>query len=240
MAAFRGMHVSPMKHSYAWLPRKCDYQQTHTHTHTHRQTDRQTPDKVISMCCYASQVTQKVIHMCRYASQATQKWLYQTTPCRMWQATLIFRPHKNIFTDLSDFSSSYNGIMYYSIIWENRTASGPHLKFGFHSSLVFRKPRFLGRRTRSGSVIHNTQHFTVHIIAKKCVNKWRYFQISYNIFLFIHDILLKFIKSKLNKTFSIQSKLCYTVSKTVTQLVSMQTWSAINTKERREFWLFKQ
>ena len=26
MAAFRGMHVLPAKHSYAWLPRKCDYQ----------------------------------------------------------------------------------------------------------------------------------------------------------------------------------------------------------------------
>ena len=25
----------------------------------------------------------------------------------MWQATLIFHPHKNMFTDLSDLSSSY-------------------------------------------------------------------------------------------------------------------------------------
>ena len=33
--------------SYAWLPRKCDYW-----------TDRQTPDKVIPMCSYASQATQ--------------------------------------------------------------------------------------------------------------------------------------------------------------------------------------
>ena len=48
------MHVSPAKHSYAWLPRKCDYR-TDTHTHT----DRQTPDKVIPMCRYASQATQK-------------------------------------------------------------------------------------------------------------------------------------------------------------------------------------
>ena len=35
MAAFRGMHVSPAKHSYAWLPRKCDYR-------TDRQTDGRT------------------------------------------------------------------------------------------------------------------------------------------------------------------------------------------------------
>ena len=48
------MHLSPAKHSYAWLPRKCDYQ-------TDTQTDRQTLDKVIPTCMY------------RYASQATQK-----------------------------------------------------------------------------------------------------------------------------------------------------------------------
>ena len=47
VTAFRGMHVLPAKHSYAWLPRKCDYW-----------TDRQTPDKVIPTCRYASQATQ--------------------------------------------------------------------------------------------------------------------------------------------------------------------------------------
>ena len=39
VAAFRGMHVSPAKHSYARLPRKCDYR-TDTHTHTDRRTER--------------------------------------------------------------------------------------------------------------------------------------------------------------------------------------------------------
>ena len=66
MAAFRRMHVSPAKHSYAWLPRKCDCR-----TDRHTQTDRQTPDKVISMCRYALQATQKVSpsqiqKVCRY------------------------------------------------------------------------------------------------------------------------------------------------------------------------------
>ena len=42
----------PAKHSYAWLPRKCDFW-------TGRHMDRQTPDKVIPMCRYASQATQK-------------------------------------------------------------------------------------------------------------------------------------------------------------------------------------
>ena len=40
VAAYQGMHVSPAKHSYSWLPRKCDYW---TDRQTHRQTDiRQT------------------------------------------------------------------------------------------------------------------------------------------------------------------------------------------------------
>ena len=42
--------------SYAWLPRKCDYQESVTTG----QTNRQTPDKVIPMCRYASQATQKL------------------------------------------------------------------------------------------------------------------------------------------------------------------------------------
>ena len=39
VAAYRGMHVSPAKHSYVWLPRKRDYR---TDRHTHGQTDGQT------------------------------------------------------------------------------------------------------------------------------------------------------------------------------------------------------
>ena len=37
VAAFWGMQVSPAKHSYAWLPRKCDYR---TDTQTDGRTDR--------------------------------------------------------------------------------------------------------------------------------------------------------------------------------------------------------
>ena len=56
VAAFRGMHVSPVKHSYAWLPRKCDYR---TDRHTHRQT----LDKVIPMCRYALQANKNKEHL---------------------------------------------------------------------------------------------------------------------------------------------------------------------------------
>ena len=41
VVAFRGMHVSPAKHSYAWLPRKCDYRtDRRTDGRTHIQTNR--------------------------------------------------------------------------------------------------------------------------------------------------------------------------------------------------------
>ena len=49
MAALQGMHVSPAKQSYAWLPRKCDYR---TGRQTDRHTERQMPDKGIPMCRY--------------------------------------------------------------------------------------------------------------------------------------------------------------------------------------------
>ena len=45
VAAFRGMHVSPAKHSYAWLPRKCDYR-----TDSHTQTDARQSDPYVPLC----------------------------------------------------------------------------------------------------------------------------------------------------------------------------------------------
>ena len=55
VAAFWGMHVSPEKHSFGQCDRKV--------WQTDRQTDRQTTDKVIPMCRYASQATQKPPHV---------------------------------------------------------------------------------------------------------------------------------------------------------------------------------
>ena len=57
VAAFRGMHVSPAKHSYVSV----------TDGQTDRRTDRQTDGQT------DGQTTNKVIPMCRYASQAIQK-----------------------------------------------------------------------------------------------------------------------------------------------------------------------
>ena len=45
------------------------------HTQTDRQTDRQMPDKVISMC--------------RYASQATQKWALSSLSSGVYVPTLM-------------------------------------------------------------------------------------------------------------------------------------------------------
>ena len=47
VAAFRGMHVSPAKHSYVWLLRKCDYR---TDTYTHGQTDARQSDPYVPLC----------------------------------------------------------------------------------------------------------------------------------------------------------------------------------------------
>ena len=45
------MHASPAKHSYVWLPRKCDYRtDTHTHTRTDRQTDAGQSDPYVPLC----------------------------------------------------------------------------------------------------------------------------------------------------------------------------------------------
>ena len=52
VAEFRGMHVSPAKHSFG----KCDRKVW--------QTDGRTTDKVIPMCRYASQATQKGFGRC--------------------------------------------------------------------------------------------------------------------------------------------------------------------------------
>ena len=87
VAAFRGMQVSPGKHSYAWLPRKCDYR---TDARTHGQTDRQTPDKVIPMCRYALQATQKFRGMHMSPAKHSYVWLprkcdYRTDTPTDWQ-----------------------------------------------------------------------------------------------------------------------------------------------------------
>ena len=50
VAAFRGMHVSSVKHSYVWLPRKCDYQKSVTTGQTHKQTDARQSDPYMRLC----------------------------------------------------------------------------------------------------------------------------------------------------------------------------------------------
>ena len=55
VAASPGMHVSPANYSYGSV----------TDGQTDGRTDRQTTDKVIPMCRYASQATQKLLHFDR-------------------------------------------------------------------------------------------------------------------------------------------------------------------------------
>ena len=56
VAAFRGMHVSPAKHSHAWLPRKCDYW-------TDGRTDAGQSDPYVPLC---------------FAGDTTKLFLYAT------------------------------------------------------------------------------------------------------------------------------------------------------------------
>ena len=57
VAAFRGMHVSPAKHTCS----SASVTDGRTDRRTDRQTDGQTTDKVIPKCRYASQATQKCV-----------------------------------------------------------------------------------------------------------------------------------------------------------------------------------
>ena len=52
-----------------------DYQESVTTGQTEGQTDRQTPDKVIPMCRYASQATKNVDFQCHYQ---IPRWTFQT------------------------------------------------------------------------------------------------------------------------------------------------------------------
>ena len=56
VAAFQEMHLSPAKHSYAWLPRKCDYR---TNRNTHRQTPGQS-DPYVPLRFEATQKSSRI------------------------------------------------------------------------------------------------------------------------------------------------------------------------------------
>ena len=74
--AFRGMHVSPAKHSSASVT---DGQ---TDGRTDRQTDGRTTDKVIPMCRYASQATQWKVYKC------CMKYYFKTT---WWESLMVYQ-----------------------------------------------------------------------------------------------------------------------------------------------------
>ena len=72
VAAFREMHVSPAKHSYASV------------------TDGQTTDKVIPMCRYASQATQLVFSRTHVAPEKAKLDLRTTDKViPMWRFALL-------------------------------------------------------------------------------------------------------------------------------------------------------
>ena len=78
MVAFQGMHVLPAKHGWK---AKYEYQESVTTRKTHGQM----PEKVIRMCCYASQAIQKKIMHLNF--RQVKKLV--TTIMRIW-AKLVF------------------------------------------------------------------------------------------------------------------------------------------------------
>ena len=66
VAAFRGMHVSPAKHCYAWLPRKCDYR-------TDGRTDAGQSDPYVPLCFEGD--TTRLTYACHKHLSINKIWL---------------------------------------------------------------------------------------------------------------------------------------------------------------------
>ena len=60
VAAFRKMHVSPAKHSYVWLPKKCDYR-TDTDRRTDGRTDAGQSDPYVPLCFAGDTKSNKIV-----------------------------------------------------------------------------------------------------------------------------------------------------------------------------------
>ena len=110
MAAFRGLRVSPAKHSYAWLPKKYDYR---TDGRTDGLTDRQTPGRVILMCRYASQATQKwkVVRYCLVicrVSSTDQRSMWQFNAITAYLIPSLFRIKADRICSGSNFTVTGN------------------------------------------------------------------------------------------------------------------------------------
>ena len=99
VAVLRGMHVSPVKHSYVWLPRKCYYL---TDTWTDGQTDGQTDARQS-----ASQATQKSNFVRLTTNIENCNMMISTMNLLVWYSSLrsLF-PGCAIFTSSSSSSSS--------------------------------------------------------------------------------------------------------------------------------------
>ena len=78
VAAFRGIHVSPAKQSYAWLPRKFDYR---TDGQTDRHTDRRTDGRRTkwSLCAAMLRRRHNEEYMCRLRNIAMRDYQESVT-----------------------------------------------------------------------------------------------------------------------------------------------------------------
>ena len=87
VAAFQGMHVSPAKHSYVWLPRKCDYQESVTTGQRHWQADGQTDagqsDPYVTLCFSGDTKTMQSVaspHIQHYSMMPIMTFTFDLSP----------------------------------------------------------------------------------------------------------------------------------------------------------------
>ena len=83
VAAFQGMHVSPAKHSYAWLPRKCDYQESVTTGQTDGQTDAGQSDPYVQLCFAGDTKTVYFMHSRFQKGQCSYEYWRKSTTFKL-------------------------------------------------------------------------------------------------------------------------------------------------------------
>ena len=138
VAAFRGMHVSPAKHSYAWLPTKSDYR-------TDRQTNRQAPDyKNLPWLCTGTGKFTGVSKIC-----SPQRSLRNRGPCKSLTLRWI---SLSLYKLMVDYFSP--------------TALNPHNKTPLFPFKNYFKKCFLFRKRRQLGLIVASCHYMIYDVTR--------------------------------------------------------------------------
>ena len=123
VAAFKGIYVSPAKHSYACLPRKCDCR---TDRHTDGQTDAGQSDPYVLLCFVGDNklhfaikpIWWKVNMTCDQNPLSYNKWKTSLMTCTYHiQVCLNYQPHWwGTIVTRTVLNSYYNKVAYHAVI----------------------------------------------------------------------------------------------------------------------------